>query len=327
MVKAILISFLSAGVLALGTSAAAPVNALPLSSDSSLSSGSAGSLTPDRSTSSDRLSSLPGQSSQTLEIDYPDYSEIYRDTTQQLEVPVPGYGTRDVLISLPENYDPSQSYPVWLAYPGRNITPEHMSTDTGLQVSSDAIVAYARGKGGAFAGAPYSVTTMEEDIAYSRAIVDRIGQAFAIDRERVYAIGHSNGGGFSLALACFAPDLVAGVSAASGIYYDPGTPETGECVGAPVPVSIQHSSNDGLSWIDGGSAHGAPYVGARQMVQMWAGINGCGDRTHTRSVAPGVTAHVLEDCDAETQLVLSENDGHGWPHYSAFVAWDFLFRH
>ncbi|AGF72318.1 polyhydroxybutyrate depolymerase [Corynebacterium halotolerans YIM 70093 = DSM 44683] len=245
------------------------------------------------------------------------------DTTVRLEVPVPGGPTRDVLISLPENYDPTRTYPVWLAYPGRSISPEHMSTDTGLQVASDAIVAYGRGEGGAWAGAPYAVTDMAEDIAYSRAVVDRIAQDHLIDRDRVYAIGHSNGGGFALALACHAPDLVAGVVGVSGIYYNPGTPASGRCAGQPVPVMIIHSRNDGLSLIEGATAHGVPYVGAAAMVGIHAAINGCGGAT-TRPVAPGVTAHVRQGCEAATELILSESDGHGWPHYSAFEAWDFL---
>lgn len=318
-----LISVLSVGLLTLGTAASASAAAFPLSSDFPLpaevsgSSGSPGSSGP----------SLPGLSSHEAEpIDYPGYPGIVPDTTQRLEVPVPGYGTRDVVISLPEDYDPAQSYPVWLAYPGRFISPEHMSTDTGLQVASDAIVAYARGESGAFAGAPYSTTTMEEDIAYTRAIIDRIEQDHLVDRERIFAIGHSNGGGFALSLACFAPDLVAGVSAASGIYYDPGTPKTGQCAGDPVPVMIEHSSNDGLSWIDGGTAHGAHYMGARQLSESWAEINGCSARTVTRPVAHEVTAHVYQDCVAPTEFVVSENDGHGWPHYASFQAWDFFSR-
>ncbi|MGP6173339.1 alpha/beta hydrolase family esterase [Corynebacterium sp. A21] len=301
------ISLISAGLLTLGLAAAPPAQAQSVH----LSSGSSSS-------------SLPISSSE--EIDYPGFPEIFPDITERLEVPVPGFGNRDVLVSLPENYDPTRSYPVWLAYPGRFISPEHMSTDTGLQIASDAIVAYARGEGGAFAGAPYAVTEIAEDIAYSRAIIDRIELDYAIDRSRVYAIGHSNGGGFSLALACYAPDLVAGVASVSGIYYNPGTPVSGECLNQAVPTMIIHSRDDGLSLIDGATAHGAPYVGARPMARTWAQINGCEGNPLPRPVTPGVTAHVSQGCERETEFVLAESRDHGWPSYSAFVAWEFLSR-
>lgn len=305
-----LISAISAGLLTLGL-VAPPLAQAPSGYFASGSSGSSGS-------------SLPSSSSS--EFDYPEYPEIFPDTTERLDVPVPGYADRDVLISLPENYDPARSYPVWLAYPGRFISPEHMSTDTGLQIAADAIVAYARGSGGAFAGAPYAVTSLAEDIAYSRAIIDRIELDYAVDRSRVYAIGHSNGGGFSLALACYAPDLVAGVASVSGIHYNPGTPAAGNCAQQAVPAMIIHSHYDGLSLIDGATAHGAPYVGARQMAHTWAEINGCNGHSLTRPIAPEVEAHVSQGCAKETEFVLAESRDHGWPSYSAFVAWEFLSR-
>lgn len=303
---------MSAGLLMAAALTTAPSQALP----AELSSGSSSSAV------KNLLSSLvPGEEERgDAPKNRPGYPEITPDRTTLLEVE----GGREVLVSLPENYDPTRSYPVWLAFPGRNISPEHMSTDTGLQNASDAIVAYGRGIGNAWAGAPYAASTMAEDVAYSRAAVDAIAAEYPVDRERVYAIGHSNGGGFSLALACFAPDLVSGVASVAGIFYEPGTPVTGECVGQPVPTTIIHSRWDGLSHFNGNIANGKPYVGANQMAAMQAEINGCSGEVQRTEVAEGLSRTQWRDCLAETELLVSDNNVHGWPNYAAFEAWDFL---
>ncbi|WP_197088452.1 alpha/beta hydrolase family esterase [Corynebacterium occultum] len=321
MAKKRFLTLLSTGLLMLGISTAAPSQALPVELSSSSSSSSSSVL-------QDLLSSVapeeeaPGNAPKN----FPGYPEITPDSTIPLQVLMPDGGEREVIISLPENYDPTRSYPVWLAFAGRNISPEHMSTDTGLQNASDAIVAYGRGIGNAWAGAPYATTTMAEDIAYSRAVVDRIAENYSVDRERVYSIGHSNGGGFSLALACFAPDLVAGVASVSGIFYEPGTPVSGQCAAQPVPTVIIHARWDGLSHFNGNIAHGKPYVGANQMAATQAEINGCGPEPLRTEIAEGLSRTQWQGCAAETELIVSDNNVHGWPNYSAFEAWDFLAR-
>lgn len=233
-------------------------------------------------------------------------------------------GQRDVLVSLPENYDPALARPVLLAFGGWGVAPEEMAASTGLRPGSDAIIAYARGVDNAWAGAPYARTSLEQDTAYARAIVDAIAEHHPVDRARVYAIGHSNGGAFATALACRAPDLVAGVVSVAGMFYnqvDEG------CPGGGVPVMLIHATNDDVALIDGGVRHGAPFLPTREVFQRWGARNGCQPVT-TGQILPaiGATHQAWSGCRADTELVVSESAGHQWPAQAPALARDFLSR-
>lgn len=85
-----------------------------------------------------------------------------------------------------------------------------------------------------------------DDVAFARALVDFARGRFAIDPDRVYATGGSNGGLMSLRLSIEAPDVFAGVSAwIAGLPKDPA----GECRRWPLrpsAVQIQMATEDPL---------------------------------------------------------------------------------
>ncbi|HHU66595.1 alpha/beta fold hydrolase [Corynebacterium sp.] len=233
-------------------------------------------------------------------------------------------GHREVLVSLPEHHDPSVARPVILTFGGWHETPEQMAATTGLREASDAIVVYARGVENAWAGAPYSATSPEEDVAFARDAVREVAARHPVDWSRVYAVGHSNGGAFALLLACRAPDLVAGVVSVAGMFYDP---VDAACVGDPVPVQVIHAEDDPVAQVSGGLRHDAHFLSAREMLDRWADRNGCLSVPFSRAGAvPGVTAHEWWGCHAETRSLLSDGGGHGWPPHAAWEAWDFLSR-
>jgi poly(3-hydroxybutyrate) depolymerase len=55
-----------------------------------------------------------------------------------------------------------------------------------------------------------------DDVGFARAIVDAVAADANIDRARIYATGHSNGGYMSSRLACEAADVFAGVAPVAG---------------------------------------------------------------------------------------------------------------
>lgn len=290
--------------LAASLSIAAPAAAqssLPLSSTSSLSSSAS-------------LSSHPSGPERS-------YPDVTPDATRQIHVTTADGQNRDYLLSVPEDYDPSRAYPVWFAFPGWKIAPEGMTGDTGLRTASEALIVYGRGVDGAWAGAPYATATVEQDIAYVRAIVEQLAGSYSVDTDRIYAIGHSNGGGMAMNLACRASDLVAGVVGVAGAYYDPVN--TG-CASTPVPVMVIHSTDDVLMNYRGGERHDAPYLGARELAERYAQRNNCSGITRSGFVTGEVTRDSGVDCDEPVELITSRGDGHNWPHYTAFEAWDFL---
>lgn len=268
------------------------------------------------------LSSLSsGSSGSSTGLAAPSYPDITPDTTTPLQV-----GHREALISLPEDYDPAVTYPVILAFGGYDVSPERMASDTGLQNASDAIVAYARGLDDAWAGAPYSATTMEEDVDFARAIVDTLALDHLIDRTRIYAIGHSNGGAFAVGLACRAPDLLAGAVSVSGMFYE-GIDSDEACVGSPVPVMLIHSVDDGIARPEGGVWRETNVDSTRSVLERWAQRNLCQPSTRDLlTFAPDSTHTEWVGCAADTEYLLSNSAGHGWPHHAPFEAWDFLSR-
>ncbi|MDO5671060.1 MAG: prolyl oligopeptidase family serine peptidase [Corynebacterium sp.] len=286
--------------IALGTLAATLLTALPVADaqSSALSSGSSG---------------LTGSST--------GYPAITPDHTTPLQV-----GGREALISLPEDYDPALTYPVLLAFGGYGVSPEQMSSDTGLQNASDAIVAYARGFNNAWAGAPYSASTMEEDIDFARQIVDALAAEHLIDRSRIYAIGHSNGGAFAIGLACRAPDLLAGAVSVSGMFYE-GIDSDAACLGSPVPVMLIHATNDNVARPEGGVWRERNVDSTASVLQRWAHRNVCLSETEEKfTFAPDSTHTSWVGCQSDTEYLLSNSAGHGWPHHAPFEAWDFLSR-
>lgn len=229
-----------------------------------------------------------------------------------------GERDRDYLISLPADFDPALSYPVLFVFPGWGTSPEGMIRDVGLNRNAEAFVVHARGVDDAWAGAPYSTAGMNEDIAYVRAVVDQLAEQHSqVDKDRVYALGHSNGGGFAVSLACHAPDLVAGVMGVAGAYYEPFLDG---CIGEGVPALVMHASNDGLIAYEGGIRHDTAYAGAREATARLAALNNCGE-----DVATVGNRESRKSCDAEVELVTTRA-GHGWTAEATTTAREFFFQ-
>lgn len=226
-------------------------------------------------------------------------------------------GERDALVTLPANYDPTRAYPVLLAFGGWNVSPESLAADHGRELGRDAIVAYGRGVGDAWAGAPYAATSITEDVAYARMIVDALDAQYAIDRSSVHALGHSNGGAFTLVLACHAPDLVNGVVSIAGMFYDP---VDAGCLAAGEPVLFLHGANDGIAAPAGGIRNGAHFLPLETVVGNWAQRNSCDSQQVVGE------RHTYLGCTAATELIYSPDSGHGWPGHTTRTAWDFLSR-
>jgi len=55
-----------------------------------------------------------------------------------------------------------------------------------------------------------------DDVAFLRALVDKLSDAYAIDSERVYATGHSNGMIMSYRLVCEAADVFVAAAGQAG---------------------------------------------------------------------------------------------------------------
>ena len=125
--------------------------------------------------------------------------------------------------------------------------------------SSPTVVAYLHGHRRSWHDARSSVRLAAhrdgvDDVAFSAAVVDALVAGHGVARDRVVAVGFSNGGQMVLRLLHEAPGLLAGaaiVAATQPVPEDwalpPGLP-------APVPVLLVHGTRDPLVPYAGGPA-------------------------------------------------------------------------
>ena len=173
-------------------------------------------------------SSLSGESSTAVSSESeanPGTYDLGLPTSAPLAGPEPGSSQtinlasgRKFILHVPSSYQPGKKWPVVLAFHGWKETAEMMQRYTELD-AADAIVAYPAGEDRAWAPAPYAKTTGAEDTEFVRDIVDSLRATYAVDDERIYATGMSNGGGFAAYLGCQMPDVFKSVATVSAAYY------------------------------------------------------------------------------------------------------------
>lgn len=86
-----------------------------------------------------------------------------------------------------------------------------------------------------------------DDVAFTRALIEDLGRAVAIDRQRLFVTGMSNGGMLSYRLACEAADLFAAAAPVAGANnLEACLPST------PVALLAVHGTADRSVKFDGG---------------------------------------------------------------------------
>jgi polyhydroxybutyrate depolymerase len=120
--------------------------------------------------------------------------------------------------------------------------------------------------------------TNVDDVGYFRNLIEEVARHFALDRKRVYLIGHSNGGVMAYRMACESPDLVAGIASLAGIRtLDHGLCAPFESVNI---LRIYGTADDAVRY-EGGAFTNPPFprnapanASVVRNLQMWAGYNG-----------------------------------------------------
>ncbi len=117
-----------------------------------------------------------------------------------------------------------------------------------------------------------------DDDAYIMSIIESVSAQYAIDPNRIYIIGHSNGGFMANRLACNHADRIAAVVNMAGGSFT----AAGACKPA-APISVLEIWGTADETFKGNHILGKPIPGAVKIFNTWATINKC---SHVSQVLP-----------------------------------------
>jgi polyhydroxybutyrate depolymerase len=167
----------------------------------------------------------------------------------------------------------------------------------------------------------FALTNAINDVGFASTVISDLEGRIGIDRQRVYATGHSNGAIFAHRLAAERSGIFAAVVAVAGALDLKSFVPT-----RSVPVMQIHSVHDRRALYTGGL--GPPFPGTNIRVQhqsveeglnRWISANACSPRADTAAVKSdfGQTATLLvwRGCrdGAEVAHWKLTGSGHGWP--------------
>jgi polyhydroxybutyrate depolymerase len=192
--------------------------------------------------------------------------------------------------------------------------------------SAKFVVAYPDGEGrawntnGGCCGRPGREGV--DDVGFISAVVHDVGANIAIDPNRVYATGISNGGMMSYALACNTSTFAA---------IGPDSATQLDACAAPHPTSVMHihGNADRLIRYDGGQGAGVAHIDGPPVPDLnafWRGVDQCAAPATTTD-GPVTTSSA--DCPDGRSVVLKTVDGggHEWPSFATAALWQFFVDH
>ena len=147
-----------------------------------------------------------------------------------------------------------------------------------------------------------------DDLTYLNALIDEIAIELPVDQNRIYMVGHSNGGFMSIAFACSTGRIAGVVSLAGAMDSD------GKCESARPFCFLQiHGTDDATIKFGGGVHNFHTYTGAEETVNRIAAVNQCKPSPFTqialvkkdfdRSIQGSeTTIYTVEGCRAPTAL-------------------------
>ncbi|RYP79474.1 hypothetical protein DL770_006655 [Monosporascus sp. CRB-9-2] len=212
-------------------------------------------------------------------------------------------GGREYRIWLPQSYDPGQPTPLILSYHGATRNIAHQIRADRLSdpaFNDDHLVAYLQGarrdapdpRSTTWQGAPDAPEGVD-DVAFTAAVLDAAEALLCVDAARVYATGHSQGGGFIGArLACDAATSgrIAAFAPVSGAFYNASVDRASRCDpphlenaceaprtrtqnGSRTPMLELHGGADDVISFHGGFRKGACLPAIRHWAKDWARRN------------------------------------------------------
>ena len=240
--------------------------------------------------------------------------------TKSASIAVSG-STRTYLLHVPSNYDPQRKLPPVLVLHGATQSPESAERMSGMSELADRenfLVAYPRGTGrlptwnsGNCCG--LAMREQVDDVAFIRALIEKLERDYPVDSRRIYVTGISNGAMMSFRLACELSDKIAAIAPVEGAQNLECRPSN------HVSVLVFHGTADRLVPFNGGST---PFqlgehrtdTPVMDTVTFWANQDGCASAPQ-REETSEVHTTIYPDCGGGTSVALYAIQGgrHMWP--------------
>jgi polyhydroxybutyrate depolymerase len=219
---------------------------------------------------------------------------------------IPAPGRPAATVFAPDSYSAIRTYPVVVLLHGYSSNSALIDTYFGFSAqipNRDFILVVPNGKidsnGLQFWNATEGCCDFDhsnsDDVGYVKELVAQVEALYSIDKARVYAAGHSNGGFMSYRLACEPDSPFTRIASFAGeTFLDPS-----ECKAThPVSVLQIHALDDDTIYYNGdaqGYSGLKGYPGTQATVAQWLTINGC----KTNSVIDLGTAVLSADNTAQ----------------------------
>lgn len=164
----------------------------------------------------------------------------------------------------------------------------------------------------------------EDDVSFLKAIIEQVDASFNIDRSKVFASGHSNGGGMSHKLACDAADVFTGIAS---IAF-PITRPANACNPEKPPQIIHfHGLSDTVISYNGGSSG---TVSAPESLVAWSNVLNCQSGPKVTYSKNSAYCQTYSECDGGRSSTLCTINGTHFLYNNRDrlnipdVAWEYL---
>lgn len=235
---------------------------------------------------------------------------------------------RTFLLHLPTTYDANIAHGLIFSFHGRSESgaqQEQLSKLSEPAKNPHMLVVYPDGINQQWQGDP---AANSDDVGFTLDMIASLNSQFCVNTDQIYAIGMSNGGGFSAnILACdpVASKKIAAFAGVSGAYYQGSdkdcTPSTVaiSCNPGrkPIPVLEFHGSADATIPYNGGPRRGACLPSIPHFITSWADRNGLGAINKTTSLYSGHVKEYVFGSGSTSGINAHywiDGMGHTWPN-------------
>jgi polyhydroxybutyrate depolymerase len=184
---------------------------------------------------------------------------------------------RDYILYVPEIYDGSTAAPLVLNFHGfGSSASQQMFYGDFRDIADTEGFLLVHPEGTTFIGNQFwnvgfpGLSSNIDDVGFTEALIDELATLYAIDLDRVYATGMSNGGFMSFLLACQLSEKIAAVASVTGSM----TQDTFNDCNAqhPTPVLQIHGTSDSVVPYDGDITWTLSIV---DVFSFWMNYNNC----------------------------------------------------